>query len=85
MITENTLVVSDRDIRKKAEYGNYLAIDIKKGEPFYPRSVSPSWMEKKLICVPAFAGLWNQYPAEWFSEYDPEYAAMQSSICGANT
>lgn len=77
MITEYMLIASDRDITKKAELGNYLAVDIKKGEPFYPRQVSCHALDKeKLIFVPSFAGARNGYPYEWFYEYDHEYISM---------
>jgi len=77
MINENNLVVSDRDISKKAKYGDYLVVDIKKGEPFYPVSIS---LSGRYLCVPAFAGWHNQYPIEWFSEYDKDYEKMKSAV-----
>jgi len=80
MITGNTLIASDRDITLKAKWGNYLAVDIKKGEPFYPRDVSSGWDKERLIYVPSFAGERNGYPEDWFYEYDAEYSAMYNSI-----
>jgi len=80
MITERTLIASDRDITVKAKWGNYLDIDIKKGEPFYPRDVSPSWCKERLVFVPAFAANTRGFPEEWFYEYDPDYVAMHNSM-----
>ncbi len=70
MITTNTKIISDRDIRKKSSQSNFYIIDIKKGVPFYPQEVNDDpWLEHKTITVPAFAAEYNQYPIEWFSVY----------------
>lgn len=68
VITERTLIVSDRDIKKKASCGNYMVIDIKAGTPFYPRRVNRGYgIRPDTITVPAFAAHFNEYPLEWFS------------------